>query len=56
MRRQRYASRKHWAAISADLKRIYTAAMAYAAVVEFKRFAQSWEAQYLALVAMWRRS
>lgn len=52
----RYASKKHWAAISGDLKRVYTAATADAAEVEFEQFAATWEAQYPALVAMWRRS
>jgi putative transposase len=52
----RYASKKQWTAISVDLKRVYTAATADAAVVEFEQFAQPWQAHYPALVAMWRRS
>jgi putative transposase len=52
----RYASKKHWAAITRDLKPVYTAPSAKAAEARFTEFAETWRPTYPALVAMWERS
>ncbi len=52
----RYASKKHWAAITRDLKPVYTAPSAKAAEARFAEFAEQWRPTYPALVAMWERS
>jgi transposase-like protein len=52
----RYASKKHWAAITRDLKPVYTAPSATAAEARFAEFAETWRPVYPALVAMWERS
>jgi transposase-like protein len=52
----RYASKKHWAAITRDLKPVYTAPSAKAAEARFTEFAEQWRPTYPALVAMWERS
>ncbi len=49
----RYASKKHWAAITRDLKPVYTAPSATAAEARFAEFAETWRPVYPALVAMW---
>lgn len=52
----RYASKKHWAQISKDLKRIYHSPTIEAAEHELEVFAEAWEAKYPAMVGLWRRS
>lgn len=52
----RYASKKHWGRITADLKPVYTAPSAKAAEARFAEFAETWRPTYPALVAMWERS
>ncbi len=52
----RYASKKHWSAITRDLKPVYTAPSAKAAEARFTEFAETWRPTYPALVAMWERS
>ena len=52
----RYASKKHWGRITADLKPVYTAPSAKAAEARFTEFAETWRPTYPALVAMWERS
>ena len=52
----RYASRAHWSKITAALKLVYTAPTLEAAELAFEAFAQTWQAKYPAMVAMWRRS
>ena len=52
----RYASKKHWGRITADLKPVYTAPSAKAAEARFAEFAETWRPVYPALVAMWERS
>lgn len=52
----RYASKKHWGRITADLKPVYTAPSATAAEARFAEFAEQWRPTYPALVAMWERS
>lgn len=51
----RYASKKHWQAITRDLKVIYHAPSVDAAEAAFEDFADTWEGQYPAMVDMWRR-
>ena len=50
----RYASKKHWGAITRQLKAIYTAPTLDAAEVEFAEFADSWDEVYPAMVKAWR--
>ena len=52
----RYASKKHWQAITRELKKVYTASTVKAAETEFGVFAENWEKQYPAMVQMWRRA
>jgi len=52
----RFASKKYWAAISRELKTIYTAPSLPAAEAAFEDFATNWETRYPAMIAMWRRS
>jgi transposase-like protein len=52
----RYASKKHWSAITTDLRRIYTAPSVAAAEDAFLTFADTWEDQYPAMVEAWKRS
>jgi putative transposase len=52
----RYASKKHWSAITADLKVIYTAPSVPAAEDVFEVFAGNWESLYPAMVASWRNA
>jgi len=49
----RYASRKDWAAIARDLRRVYTAPTEAAALDRFAEFSQAWEARYPAIVKLW---
>ena len=52
----RYASKKHWAEISRDLKKIYHCPSVDAASEELEGFAVKWEDRYPAMVGLWRRS
>lgn len=50
----RYASRRDWDALGKQLRPIYTAPTAAAAVDRFDEFAQAWGGQYPAVVGLWR--
>jgi transposase-like protein len=50
----RYASRRDWDALGKQLRPIYTAPTAAAAVDRFDEFAQAWGGQYPAVVRLWR--
>ena len=50
----RYASKKHWGAITGQLREIYTAPGIGAAELSFEAFAEEWEPIYPAMVKAWR--
>jgi putative transposase len=50
----RYASRRDWDALSKALRPVYTAATEAAAAARFDEFADTWAAQYPAIVRLWR--
>jgi transposase-like protein len=50
----RYASNKHWPAITRQLKGIYTAPGLDAAEARFAEFAAEWESTYPAMIKSWR--
>ncbi len=52
----RYAAKRHWSRITAELREIYTAPTVTAAESRFEEFADKWEPQYPAMIGMWRRS
>ena len=52
----RYASRKDWAAIAADLKPVYTAPTEAAALEALASFAAAWEARYPAIIRLWEHA
>jgi transposase-like protein len=52
----RYASKRHWGAITRELKAIYTAPTVAAAEAEFDEFAHKWRDLYPAMVAVWERA
>ncbi len=52
----RFASKKHWKALAGEIKEIYQAPTVPAAEARFAEFADTWEAQYPAMIQMWRRS
>jgi putative transposase len=52
----KYASRKDWAAISKDLRVVYTAATLTAAEDAFDHFEQGWGRKYPAIVRVWRNA
>lgn len=52
----RFASKKHWQRIAADVKQIYHAPTVEAAEARFEQFAENWEGQYPAMIQMWRAS
>ena len=52
----RYASRKDWAAIAADLKLVYTAVSESAALDAFVVFSEKWEKRYPAIVKLWENA
>lgn len=52
----RYSSRQHWQKITAQLRRIYTAATIEAAQMEFDDFAVQWEDKYPAMIKLWRNA
>ncbi|SDT93236.1 Transposase, Mutator family [Gordonia westfalica] len=49
----KYASRKYWDKISADLKPIYTASTAAEARLRWEEFAERWGTPYPAIVTLW---
>ncbi|GAC55762.1 IS256 family transposase IS1554 [Gordonia sp. YY1] len=49
----KYASRKYWDKISADLKPIYTAPTAAEARLRWEEFAEKWGTPYPAIVTLW---
>ena len=52
----RYASKKHWSAITKQMRLIYTAPTVAAAEAEFEAFAETWRDKYPAMIASWERS
>jgi putative transposase len=52
----KYASKKDWSAIAADLKPIYTAPSESAALDAFAEFSQKWERKYPAIILWGSRS
>lgn len=52
----RYASKAHWAKITAQLKKVYRAPTVSAAEDAFAEFADAWRDKYPAMVGMWERS
>ena len=52
----KYSSRKYWSQITKELKEIYTAPTEAAAETRFAEFAEQWESQYPAMIAVWRNS
>jgi transposase-like protein len=49
----RYASKKHWAQITGQLREIYTAPTVQAAEESITSFAETWRDKYPAMVASW---
>lgn len=49
----RYASRKHWTRITAQMREIYTAATVEAAEARFGEFAGEWRQLYPAMISAW---
>jgi transposase-like protein len=49
----KYASKKDWSVIAADLKPVYTAASEHAALDAFAEFSQKWEKKYPAIIRLW---
>jgi putative transposase len=50
----RYASKRHWQAITRQMRQIYTAPTVPAAEEYFASFAEQWEPIYPAMIASWR--
>jgi putative transposase len=50
----RYASRKDWAALTKDLRGVYTAVDEAAAATALEEFAGRWQPRYPAIVRLWR--
>jgi len=49
----RYASKKHWSAITKQMREIYTAPTVAAAETRFADFASTWRASYPAMIRSW---
>jgi hypothetical protein len=49
----RYASKKHWAAITRQMRAIYTAPTVEAAQTHFSSFADTWRDLYPAMIGSW---
>ncbi|MBX6752538.1 MAG: IS256 family transposase [Micromonosporaceae bacterium] len=49
----RYASRRDWPELARDLKPVYTAPSAQAALDRFAEFSDKWERRYPAIVRLW---
>lgn len=52
----RYASKKHWQAITTGLRKIYTAPTVEAAEARFAEFSDEWKPIYPAMIASWENS
>jgi len=52
----RYASRKDWAGIARDLRKVYTAATEAAALERFCEFSEAWGQRYPAIVRLWENA
>jgi transposase-like protein len=52
----RYAARKHWKAITAQMRTIYEAPTTQAAEQAFAEFSEAWGGQYPAMISSWERS
>ncbi|MBV9661599.1 MAG: IS256 family transposase, partial [Acidimicrobiales bacterium] len=52
----RYASKKHWQAITTGLKKIYTADTVAEAEVRFAEFSEQWRPIYPAMIQSWENS
>jgi putative transposase len=52
----RYASKKHWQAITAGLRKIYTAPTVEAAQARFGEFSEEWNPIYPAMIQSWENS
>ena len=52
----RYASKKHWARIAAQMREIYTSPTVEAAEARFVEFADEWKTTYPALVSSWEHA
>jgi transposase-like protein len=50
----RYASKKHWSAITKQMRSIYEAPTVEAAEAHFANFAETWEDIYPAMISSWR--
>jgi putative transposase len=50
----KYSSKKYWAEIARDLKPVYTAVHAAAALAAFEAFDEKWSARYPAIGKLWR--
>src|SRR5262249_24341610 len=50
----RYASKKHWSAVTTAMREIYTAPTVEAAETRFAEFAAAWEHIYPAMIESWR--
>jgi transposase-like protein len=51
-----YASKRDWAALARDLKPVYTAPSADAAMERFLEFQEAWEQRYPAIIRLWERA
>jgi putative transposase len=51
-----YASKRDWAALAKDLKPVYTAPSADAAMERFLEFQEVWESKYPAIIRLWERT
>jgi putative transposase len=49
----RYASKRDWPELAKDLKPIYTAPSAEAALDRFAEFSEKWERRYPAIIRLW---
>ncbi len=52
----RYASKRYWPQLARDLKPIYTAPTAEAALERFAEFAAQWEDRYPAIIKLWENA
>jgi transposase-like protein len=52
----RYASKKHWQAITGGLRKIYTADTVAEAEARFAEFSEEWKPLYPAMIASWENS
>jgi transposase-like protein len=52
----RYASKKHWSAITKQMREIYTAATVDAALARFEAFAEEWRERYPAMISSWENA